>query len=104
MTHNEEKTMAFEYALQQGKIWNLRLLQAIESDDERGQRAAERELENWNRRLELLSGMYEIADREYIADMKRYSEQVAKWILMQDSGQLDPEVRFPTLPTRHIPF
>ncbi len=104
MTQNEENTMAFEYALQQGKIWNLRLAQAIDRDDEKGQRAAERELENWNRRLELLSGMYEIADREYIAEMKRYAQDVAKWILMHENGQLDPEVKFPALPTRHIPF
>jgi hypothetical protein len=104
MTKNEENTLAFEYALQQGKIWNLRLGQAINRGDEKGQRAAERELENWNRRLELLSGMYEIADREYIADMKRYAQDVAKWILMHESGQLDPEVRFPDLPMRHLPF
>jgi len=59
---------------------------------------------NENIRNSDTTGDCDAFDAQYATDMKRYAEDVAKWLMMSENGQLDPEMEFPRLPIRQLNF
>jgi hypothetical protein len=77
---------------------------AIDNDSKLDQMLLEAAYDYWVRRMEILSGLAELANPDFEAEVKAYSREVAKWLMMQENGQLDADMKFPTFPSRDIPF
>lgn len=83
----------------------LPLIHASIDDDRRlDQLLLEGAYDYWVRRMEIISGMEELANPDYDRQLDTYAQEVAKWIMMRESGQLDEDMTLPRFPDRVIPF
>lgn len=94
----------FDHARNECARLDALIRKAIDEDRDNDRMFLEEAYDYWTRRMEILSGLAELANPDYEQDVKRYAEELAKWIMMRENGQIDPDMRRPRFPERNIPF
>lgn len=94
----------FEHARNECARLDALLRKAIDNGNILKEMVLEEEYNYWARRMEILSGLDELANPDYAEKVKQYAQELAKWIMMRENGQIDPDMRRPRFPERNIPF
>lgn len=94
----------FDHARNECARLDALIRKAIDNGNILKEMVLEEEYNYWARRMEILSGLADLANPDYEQDVKRYAEELAKWIMMRENGQIDPDMRRPRFPERNIPF